>query len=110
MAKPNRLDADGKEDVLRALAQALVPYLRQTLGSSDSGEPEYYHQNNSPLGRRRHLSLVRQGVLRGRKVGKRVLVARRDMATFLEEHPSAAVDPTAPPDPLDDWGLTRRKR
>lgn len=38
MAKPNRLDADGKEDVLRALAQALAPYLRQSLASADSGE------------------------------------------------------------------------
>jgi hypothetical protein len=110
MAKPNRLDADGKGDVLRALAQALTPYLRQSLGSPDSGELEYYHQNNSPLGRRRHLSLVRNGALRGRKVGKRVFVSRRDMAAFLEEHPSAAVDTSTPPDPLHDWGLTRRKR
>jgi hypothetical protein len=110
MAKPNRLDADGNGDVLRVLAQALAPYLRQSLGSSDSGDLEYYHQNNSPLGRRRHLSLVRQGVLRGRKVGKRVLVSRHHMAAFLEEHPIAAVDPSTPSDPLQDWGLTRRKR
>jgi hypothetical protein len=110
MAKPNRLDADGKEDVLRALAQALAPCLRQSLASSDAGKLEYYDQNNSPLGRRRHLLLVRQGILPGRKVGKRVLVSRRDMAALLEEHPKAAIDPAAPPDPLEDWGLTRRKR
>jgi len=110
MAKPNRLDVDGKDEVLRSLALALAPYLRQSLASSDAGDPEYYHQNNSPLGRRRHLALVRQGVLRGRKVGKRVLVSRRDMSAFLEEHPNAAVDPATPPDPLEDWGLTRRKR
>jgi hypothetical protein len=110
MAKPNRLDADDKDDVLRALAQALTPYLRQTLASSDPSEPEYYHQNNSPLGRRRHLELVRKRVLRGRKVGKRVLVAREDMRLFLEEHPSADARVLQNTDPLDDWGLTRRRQ
>jgi len=110
MAKPNRLDADGKDDVLRSLAQALTPYLRQTLASADANEPEYYHQNNSPLGRRRHLALVRSGALSGRKVGKRVLVARQDMRAFLEEHPSAEASGTKTADPLDDWGLTRRRR
>jgi hypothetical protein len=110
MAKPIRGDADGKDDILRSLAEALTPYLRRSLASRGESEPEYYYQDNSPLGRRRHLSLVRQGVLRGRKVGKRVLVSRRDMTAFLEQHPSAAVDPTAPRDPLDDWGLTRKKR
>jgi hypothetical protein len=110
MAKPNRLDADGKDGVLRVLAQALAPYLRQELTSTDSTEPEYYHQNNSPLGRQRYLSLVRRGVLRGRKVGKRVLVARRDMAAFLEEHPRASLDAATTSDPLEDWGLARRRK
>jgi len=110
MAKPNRLDADGKEDVLRSLAEALTPYLRQALAPDGVSEPEYYHQDNSPLGRRRHLALVRRGVIRGRKVGKRVLVARRDMATFLEEHPDAALSSREEPDLLRDWGLTPRRR
>jgi hypothetical protein len=109
MAKPIGADADGKDDVLRSLAEALTPYLRRSLASSKHSEPDYYHQDSSPLGRRRHLSLVRQGVLRGRKIGKRVLVSRRDMVAFLEEHPLAGVVPAAPPDPLEDWGLTRRK-
>lgn len=110
MAKPNRLSADGKDDVLRSLAQALTPYLRQTLASSRSSEPEYYDQNNSPLGRRRHLELVRRGVVRGRKVGKRVLVTREEMREFLEAHPAADARVIQSTDPLDDWGLTRRQR
>jgi hypothetical protein len=110
MAKPNRPDADGKDEVLRSLAQALAPYLRQTLASVDASEPEYYHQNNSPLGHKRHLALVRSGSLRGRKIGKSVLVARKDMRAFLEEHPLANVSTQGDGDPLDDWGLTRRKR
>ena len=109
MAKPNRLDADGKDEVLRALAQALTPYLRQTLASADANEPEYYNQNNSPLGKRRHLELVRCGTLSGRKVGKSVLVARSDMRSFLEEHPSASTNTAQHADPLDDWGLARRR-
>ena len=110
MAKPIKGDADGKDDILRSLAEALTPYLRRCLASTNKNEPEYYHQDNSPLGRRRHLALVRRGILRGRKVGKRVLVSRRDMSAFLEEHPRAALDPARAPDPLEDWGLMRRKR
>jgi hypothetical protein len=110
MAKPTRPNADGKDDVLRSLAQALTPYLRQTLASSDAKEPEYYDQNNSPLGRRRHLALVRRGALSGRKVGKRVLVARAAMRAFLEEHPTAVAVAINNADPLNDWGLTRRAR
>lgn len=110
MAKPNRLDADGKDEGLRALAQALTPYLLQNFAFAGASEPEYYNQNNSPLGRRRHLALVRCGALNGRKVGKRVLVARGDMRAFLEEHPTAEDNPSKTADPLDDWGLTRRRR
>jgi hypothetical protein len=109
MAKPIKGAADGKDDVLRSLAHALTPYLRPLLASNDASEPEYYHQNNSPLGRRRHLALVRRGVLKGRKVGRRVLVSRDDLRAFLEEHPRAAgLSPDA--HPLHDWGLTPRRR
>lgn len=48
------------------------------------GEPEYYSQADSPLGRRLHLSLVRSGKLRGTKIGKRVLVRRDVMRDFID--------------------------
>ena len=109
MAKPTKARADGKADVLRSLADALAPYLRDAL--SQEPEPtEYFDQNDSPLGRRRHLELVRKGVLQGRKVGKRVLVSRRAMRQFLEQHPVVAQRETAASDRLEDWGLARRRR
>jgi len=51
------------------------------------GEPEYYCQADSPLGRRLHLSLVRSGKLEGFKVGRRVLVRRETMRAFVEKYP-----------------------
>lgn len=47
---------------------------------------EWLDQNASPLGRRRHLELVRRGILRGVRQGKRVLVRRADVEAYLAEH------------------------
>lgn len=46
---------------------------------------EWLDQNASPLGHRRHLDLVRDGVLRGVREGRRVLVRRTDIEAYLEE-------------------------
>jgi len=45
--------------------------------------PEWIDQNSSPLGKSRHLSLVRRGVLQGHKDGRRVLVRRTDIEAYL---------------------------
>lgn len=49
---------------------------------------EWVDQNTSPLGRRRHLDLVRRGVLIGTKDRRRVLVRRSDIDAYLVQHPS----------------------
>ncbi|MGH3430115.1 MAG: helix-turn-helix domain-containing protein, partial [Mycobacteriales bacterium] len=41
-------------------------------------------QASSPLGRQRHLRLVRKGVLPGARDGRRVLVRRSDLDAYLE--------------------------
>jgi hypothetical protein len=46
-------------------------------------QPEYYDQNTSPLGRRRHLELARQGAFPFAKDGRRVLVLVADVRAFL---------------------------
>lgn len=102
-----------KGGALSALAAALAPYLRNLLGSG-TATPEYYSQNDSPLGRRRHLELAREGTLPNRKVGRQVLVRRDDMHSFIDSHESIHADAlpdtdgeeaSSTADVLADWGL-----
>jgi hypothetical protein len=96
-------------DVLAVLADALAPYLRESLGdqSSDPG-PVFYSQSDSPLGRRRHLELTRTGVLTGRKVGRRVLVLREDVHSYIDGRHDAPRESEEDGDVLVDWGLCQR--
>lgn len=100
------------EAVLRHLARALLPFIQDELKTTlPPSEPAYYSQHDSPLGRRRHLALVRSGQLEGKKVGRLVLVPRKLVHAFIESHrlpplqERAAVD-----DPLSDWDLTSRRK
>lgn len=61
-------------EALRILADAI---------EHDEGAPEWYDQKTSPLGRRRHLELVREGKLAAVKDGRRVLVRRDHIDAFL---------------------------
>lgn len=47
---------------------------------------EWVDQNESPLGKRRHLELVRRGRLPGVRLGKRILVRRSDLEAYLAAH------------------------
>lgn len=109
MAQSSSDDAADK-DGLRSLARALAPHLRQLL-NNPAEEPEFYDQKSSPLGRRKHLDLVRRGVLQGHKVGKRVLVCRDDVRAFIRQHGETSnADDSDVNDVLDDWDLERRSR
>lgn len=102
--------AEGKA-VLRHLAEALVPYLRQHLNPSESDSSGYYTQKNSPLGRRKHMNLVRRGVLPGHKVGKTVFILRANVHAYIQCHSSlnqAAENEQRSEHELGDWGLTPR--
>lgn len=90
------------------LAKVLAPLLQERLQPSTIVASDYYHQGDSPLGKRRHLELVRRGVLTGRKVGRRVFVLRADVRAHIEScaRRRPAIEPE-PDDPLGEWGLKR---
>jgi hypothetical protein len=46
--------------------------------------PRYYSQNDSPLGKRRHLDLVKRGELTGYIEGRRILVLSEDVHAYIE--------------------------
>jgi hypothetical protein len=63
--------------------------------------PEWVDQNGSPLGKRRHLRLAREGKLPSKKNGRRVLVHRDDMRAFIDESAESA--------PPRDWNDVDRE-
>jgi hypothetical protein len=71
----------------RALLGALDEYLRAVLGGVATAS-EWIDQHSSPLGKRAHLEAVRRGELKAVKFGRRVLVRRGEMESFLENRPS----------------------
>lgn len=83
-----------REVAASALLAALDEYLHVTL-SVAAAEDEWVDQHASPLGRRAHLKAVRNGKLQGVKHGRRVLVRRAELNSFLENHsvhPRTAAD------------------
>lgn len=76
-----------------------------------SDEPGWVAQAQSPLGRRVHCNLVRKGVLRGHKVGKRVLVRHEDLDRYIESHAAAAAAvPAQPEAEVDEIAQALTKR
>jgi hypothetical protein len=96
------------DDPLRVLADALAPYLAERLRSPLAAAPEFYSQLDSPLGRRRHLTLVRRRVLFGHKEGRLVLVRRAEVHAHIERQGRCSERPATTDDSLSDWGLTPR--
>jgi excisionase family DNA binding protein len=79
----------------RLIAAGIVELVRLEFSKGNTAA-DWIDQNSSPLGRRRHLELVRSGALAASRSGKRVLVRRSDLDAYLAEHAtmSASVDPT----------------
>lgn len=100
----------GKGDVWLLIAQALLPHLLQQLQVQGLPAAIYYHQDDNPLGRRRYLSLVRRGILQGRKDGRKVFVLRSELDAYIAAQPRVAPNTEATADPLEEWGLRRRRR
>ena len=65
-----------------ALLGALDGYVRELLGDV-AGANEWVDQHMSPLGKRAHMEAVRRGDLRGVKHGRRILVRRAELNSFL---------------------------
>jgi len=106
MSRPTSAPAGRPAQVLRMIAELLAPYLRDKLGREPGPDPVFYSQHDSPLGRRRHLELVRSGVLAGHKVGRRVLVRREAIHAYIEAQQPGSLRPASEDqDVLSDWGL-----
>lgn len=56
-------------------------------------EDRYYTQDDSPLGRQRHLRLARRGAIPAFKVGRTVYMKCGDVHAYIEAHP---VEPSCP--------------
>ncbi len=74
-----------RELAASALLVALDEYIRVAAEGRAAAE-EWVDQHGSPLGKRAHLEAVRGGALRGVKHGRRVLVRRAELNSFLENH------------------------
>ncbi len=73
-----------RELAAAALLSALEGYFRVILGDKTSAT-EWVDQHTSPLGKRLHMESVRRGELRGVKHGRRILVRRAELDSFLED-------------------------
>ncbi len=73
-------------DPMILLAEALAAVLVAIRRAAEPRADEWVDQARSPLGRRTHCRMVRQGKIHGSKVAGRVLVRRRDLDAFIEAH------------------------
>jgi hypothetical protein len=84
-------------DALLHFVAALAALLQATMdGNSNhtgSDSSELFDQDTSGLGRRQHCRAWREGKLKGRKVGRRILVTREDRDRYLELYGMAAICP-----------------
>jgi hypothetical protein len=88
LAKPDLnqepLDGNGltREAAAKRLIEALGVYVETFLAPA-ARHDDWISQTESPLGRQRHLDAVRQGLLPASRIGRKVLVRRRDLDAFL---------------------------
>jgi excisionase family DNA binding protein len=73
-------------DLGQVLEERIRAIVREELQAFEPDE--WLDQTMVPIARKTYLRLVREGKLEGRKVGKRVLVRRRDLEAFIEAHRS----------------------
>ena len=81
--------------VLSTFAALLAPFMAAALAKVAQTDPEdgWVDQRCSPLGRRLHCALSRRGILPARKLGRRWLVKRADVETYIAEQGKAAEPP-----------------
>jgi excisionase family DNA binding protein len=79
---------------LREKLHALIDEIVNAIEQQSTGA-EWVDQKSSPLGRDRHMRLVRAGTLPGKKDGRRVLVRRADIERYLQTKTVTKSDPAA---------------
>lgn len=92
---PIELTPDARIDRAKRMLVEAIDELVEARLAKGTAASEWIDQKDSPLGRRRHLELVRTGVLRGVREGRRVLVRRAEIETYLDGH-------VATPRPVED--------
>jgi len=99
-----RTRTDGVVDRVAALGTALEEHIRAIVrdelhSGPSEGADEWVDQDSSPLKRKKYLELVRKGELKGKKVGRQVLVRRSELDAYLEAHaPTQKIEAAAGPD------------
>jgi hypothetical protein len=95
-----QLTPEARIERAKKLIGEAVSELVEAMLARGSAPSEWIDQNHSPLGRRRHLELVRAGKLAARKDGKKVLVRRDEINRYLDTE--RVVIPTQKPVGLDE--------
>lgn len=81
---PTELTPEARlERAKRVVADAVADMVVAQLAIGNA-QNEWIDQKHSPLGRLKHLELVRTGKLPGRKLGHSVLVRRDDLNAYIE--------------------------
>lgn len=88
------------ERAKRTIAEGVSELVEARLSLADASN-DWVDQYKSPLGKRRHLDLVRTGKLQGRKLGRRVLVRRVDLNAHIEREGLARGRPADEQDVVD---------
>ena len=81
------LSPDARIDAAKRLLVEAIDQLVEARLAKGAAASDWVDQDASPLGRDRHLRLVRRGVLPATKDGNRRLVRRVDLDAYLEAHP-----------------------
>lgn len=69
-----------------ALLHALETFIAELLACRNASADDWIDQDHSPLGKWRHLKLVREGTIPGHKSGKKILIRREDLDEYLRKH------------------------
>ena len=82
--RPSELTPDARIDsAKRAIANAIDDLVEAKIAKGMAAS-DWVDQHISPLGKRRHLMLFKDGKIRGVREGHRVLVRRKDIDDYLE--------------------------
>jgi hypothetical protein len=77
---------DALKALLDVLADAVAERVAERLTAGDTAG--WIDQHSSPLGARKHCSLIRSGVIPGCKVGRRYLAKQKDLESYIAKQGS----------------------
>lgn len=93
---------------IRAAAERFADEIAEAMESQFAQQSEWIDQHRSPLGKRRHLRLVRDGKLPAKKDGRLVLVRAVDIDAYLAQRPAIPVSVEVDDDEAELEGMAAR--